>query len=271
VAAAIQLARAGHGVLLFEKRRIGGALENARLVENYPGFPEGISGPRLAELLVKHLSKYVTDIRFKEVTAIRRERGGFEIATGTSSELFDSVILSTGTTPKKADFRGEGTLAARGLLRYEVRELNELPRLKHVGIIGGGEASMDYALNLAERGVRVTLIHRAEPKGIESLQKRAEAHDLIMWVRDDVLETRLEEGSPLLVTGIRRLSFDAILVAIGRERAVPELVGLDMEKPYPGFSVAGDVKRERLGQLAMAVGDGIQSAIEIDEFLRDSE
>jgi thioredoxin reductase (NADPH) len=262
MAATIQLVRAGHEVQVFEKGRVGGALWNARWVDNYPGFPGGISGAELANNMEKQFLGYIDNIIVNEVEEIKKTDAGFSIM-GVD---FDGVILCTGTRPKKAGFIGEDELVAAGLLHYGIAEVNDWRGVKEVAVIGGGEASMDMALNLAKAGILVTLIFRSEPRAIKTLMVEALSEKNISWHEGNVIEGRVERKA-ILKTEITELVFDRVIVAVGREARMPKLVGFDLVNPPGGVLVAGDAARGSLGQAAMAVGDGVQMAMMTADYL----
>jgi thioredoxin reductase (NADPH) len=262
MAAAIQLVRAGHEIQVFEKSRVGGALLNARWVENYPGFPGGITGPELAALMESQFLDCVDDIANNEVGEIETTDAGFSVM----GMVFDGVIVCTGTVPKKAGFQGEDELAAAGLLCYGIAERSDWHDVNTVAVIGGGEASIDMALNLAKGGTKVTLLHRSEPRGIHALTAQALGEGGIGWLRANVRGARVGDKA-ILETDLTELEFDRVLVAVGREPQMPKLTGFDPEDPPNGFLVAGDAARGSLGQTATAVGDGVEAAMAMHGYL----
>ena len=263
MAATIQLVRSGQQVQIFEKDRVGGALRNARWVDNYPGFPGGISGPELTNQMEKQFLGYVDNIIINEVEEIIKTDAGFSMM----GMDFDGVILCTGTSPKKAGFPGEKELAAAGLLYYGIAEVCDRRGVSDVCIIGGGEASMDMALNLAKAGIKVTLLHRSEPDGILALKEAALAEEGITWFEGEVKAAEVSDGKAVLALDITKLSSDLVIVAIGREAIVPEFINFNLEDAPPGLLIAGDATRGSLGQTAMAVGDGIEMAMIMARYL----
>ncbi len=263
MAATIQLVRSGHVVQVFEKTRVGGTLWNAGLVENYPGFPGGISGPELADQMEKQFLGYMDNVIINEVKEIGRTDTGFSIM----GMDFDGVILCTGTSPKKAKFSGEDELAAAGLLHYGIAEIHNRQGMKDALVIGGGEASMDMALTLVKAGIPVTLLHRSEPNGILALKEKAFAEEDITWLQGEVKGSRIDRNKVIVRVKDRELAVDRVIVAVGREAAMPEFVDFNLEDPPPGLLVAGDAARGGLGQTAIAVGDGIEMAMIMNNYL----
>ena len=122
IAATIQLIRQGHEVKVFEHGKVGGTLWNAGMMENYPGFPGGITGRHLAKLMEQQLYDYIDSIIPKKVETIIKVNAGYEI----SSEIYDGIILCTGTKSKTAGFSGEDELANSKLLFYGIENLEHL-------------------------------------------------------------------------------------------------------------------------------------------------
>jgi thioredoxin reductase (NADPH) len=263
IAAAIQLSRSGHDVIVYEKVRVGGALWNAGWVGNYPGFPGGITGKRLAGMMERQLFEYVESVVRCDVRKVEKQGSGFIV----EGDDFEGVILCTGTEPKKAGFPGEDELASAGLLRYGIAEMEDGDTVKEACVIGGGEASMDMAVSLCRAGTKVTLLHRSDPTGIDSLLETATAEEGIAWIRDGVIKARTNGEKAVIELRNRELTFDLVLLAVGRKTVTPKLVGFTAETPPAGFLVAGDAARGRLGQTAMAVGDGVEMAMELDSYL----
>jgi len=270
ITAAIQLSRSGHVVTLYERRAIGGTVRNARLVENYAGFPNGINGTSLAKLLSEQLSSFVTDVRTEEVDEIVFDGGKYSVTSVKGSAIFDGVIVCTGTKPKAAGFEGEGNLSEAGHLHYEIADIGELAPGASVGIVGGGEASMDYAIHLWLKGKKVTVIHRSEPCGIKAVYDKSIEHCEIAWLPASVLQGYEKDGKVELDMEDGHHSFDRLLVAVGREPTKPRLTGTD-HAPQGTFFMAGDVIHGRLGQVAIAVGEGMKAAIALDNVLGGGE
>ncbi len=265
IAATVQLVRQGHDVQVFEHGRIGGTLWNAGMVENYPGFPGGITGRHLARLMEQQLFDYIEKIIPESVSSIKIVNAGYEI----SSEIFEGVIVCTGTEPRKAGFPGEDELADSNLLFHGIEFLERWHGEKEITIIGGGEASIDMALSIFEAGMKPTIIHRSEPRGIKSLLDTAKAEENIVWHEGVVKAARLHENKAVLALENEELAFDLIIIAVGRQKTLPELIGFDIENLPAGFLIAGDAARGGLGQTAMAVGDGVEMAMILDNYLRN--
>jgi thioredoxin reductase (NADPH) len=264
ITTAIQLFRCGHEPVIFEKNKLGGTLREARRIENYPGHPQIVSGEKLASEFEKRVREMKLHVRKKEVASITRKKGKFELLTGKKAEEFDCVVICTGTVPKKAGFPGETKLKNAGLLFYGISGIGQLDKIKSTCVVGGGEAALDYALNLADRRIKVTIIHRTEPRGIKSLLDEARKEKKISWLKGKVLKGEIKNSKLVVFLTSAEKQFDIVLVAVGREMRLPKLTGIDPEKNVPGFKIAGDARRGKLGQVAFAVADGLTAALELD-------
>jgi len=264
ITAAIQLLRCGHEPVIFERNKLGGTLREARRIENYPGHPEVVSGKVLASEFEKRARKRKIKVVKKEVAGISLKKGKFQVLAGKKPEEFDCVVLCTGTVPKRAGFPGEKKLEDAGHLFYEFSRISQLDEIKSACIVGAGEVALDYALNLADRGILATIIHRSEPMGIKALLDEARKQKRISWLKGKVLKGEIKNSKPVVYLKGEKRQFDIALVAVGREKRLPKLTGIDPTKNVPGFKIAGDAWRGSLGQLAFAVADGLMAAMELD-------
>ena len=268
ITASIQLFRCGHEPVIFERNKLGGTLREARRIENYPGHPEIVSGEKLASEFEKRVRERKLQVRKKEVASITLKKRKFEVLAGKKPEEFDCVILCTGTVPKKAGFPGEKKLEDAGLMFYGISKIGQLDIIKTACVIGGGEAALDYALNLADRGIYPTIIHRSEPRGIRALLDEARKQKKISWLKGIITKAEIKGSKPVIFLKGGKRQFDLVLVAVGREKRLPKLTGIDPKKNVPGFKIAGDARRGKLGQVAFAVADGLMTALELDAQLR---
>ncbi len=244
IAAAIQLKREGFEPFLLEQHKVGGLLWNANLIENYPGFPDGIPGKKLAWLFSEQLKKLNIKVSRQRVKNLSREKGFFEIETdaGKSAKARITsriVIVASGTIPRKVNLSG-GKKGFCKRLFYEISELPSTER-KKITIIGGGDVAFDYALNLVSPQMlsekskggtdcKVDLVFRdPSPKCLPLLLARAKKSKKINLFPETIpLKIREKEGKVFLdcckssqnlssKAGKKfSLSSDYILVAIGR-------------------------------------------------------
>lgn len=284
VAASIYLKRAGFEPVIFERGRIGGLLINANLVENYPGFPEGVRGMDLAKLLEKQVLRNAVQIVRDDVKKISPSKGAFEIHARKKRWYSRTVIVATGTTPKRAAIEGHDGLSGRRLF-YEVVDLPKDANDKKVVVLGGGDAAFDYSLNLANRGCVVDIVFRKEePECIPLLLRRARREPGVQ-IHPGIVVRGIGEENGSVVVDVEKneeelsLDCDYVLVAYGREPNTgilpkdfsPHEIDNWGEAPIPGLFLAGDVRRGTFRQAGIAVGDGILAAMKVERLLRGED
>ena len=279
--AALQLKRFGIPFLLFEDKQIGGLLHNANLVENYPGFPRGVTGVKLVNLFKKQIEHIGVDIVAEKVTSLEFGGEHFVVETDQNKYHAEAAIIASGTKPRQFD----GALIepeARSRVFYEVRDLLDIEN-QEVIIVGAGDAAFDYALNLARRDNRVTILNRGKKiKALGLLVERVRKNENIVYL-EDVQVRRVtsagEQGLTVEVSHrenveIREASF--ILGALGR---IPNLGFLgksiqSREKELTAREILyfiGDVRNGIYRQTAIAAGDGLRAAMQIDQFFKEKK
>lgn len=280
IAAAIQLRRQGITPLLIERDTPGGLLRNADRVENYPGFAEGIAGPRLAALLRKHLARAGVEPVQEAVESLEYDGAAFHFRTAAGEHTGRIAVIATGTRPREVSFPGlDAALGVRAF--YEVHPLLPLGG-KRVSIVGAGDAAFDYALNLARRGNRVTIHNRGGRRScLPLLWERAAANEDIEYRVDSTL-LNIETGGECLSLSWRdeerdvRESCDYLLLATGREANLGFLSG-SMRPRVRDLQAAGllhligDVQNGPFRQAAIAAGDGIRAAMMVSRKLDESK
>jgi thioredoxin reductase len=268
IAAAIQLRRYGLEPILLECQRVGGLLWNANLVENYPGFPAGIPGPKLASLFERQLRRAGVKVVCDEVTRLDYG-GGWQVQTAQAQYSPDVVVIASGTQPKPYPL--EVPPEAQGRVFSEVWPLLDF-RGKDIAIIGAGDAAFDYALNLAGRGNAVTILNRGDKtKCLPLLRERAAAQPLITY-REQVTLHRLAyystTGRLILFTDNYSLFTDSLLFAIGRQPRL-DFLSESVKRQATNLTqngklyIIGDVHNGLFRQAAIAAGDGLRAAMQI--------
>ncbi len=273
LAAGIYLARAGLAHLVFERGRPGGLLRSAGLVECYPGFPGGIAGSSLADRIERQARDLGVRIERAEVTDLAWTGAGFELRAGGRCVQVPAVVLATGTEPRAV----QGVTLDPGLpgnrIRHETSGLPERLDGQEVWISGGGDAALDSALQLSERGARVGVaIRGARARAARLLVERAERAGVALrygWALERVepYGARLRLGF-CEVAG-QEVVADWLLVCHGRDPAVALWHRLaspaarlpnDVENHFPGLYMVGDLLRGRCRYAAVAAGDGTRAA-----------
>jgi thioredoxin reductase (NADPH) len=279
LATAIQLKRYGINPLLFEREAVGGLLRNANLVENYPGFPRGISGAKLVKLFARQATNFNIEVTRQEVIALDYAPGLFVAKSKYNSHVSRIAVIATGTKPLLfTDLLIPESLTER--VFYEVHGLLNVEE-KCVAIIGSGDAAFDYALNLATKN-QVIILNRGErPKCLPLLWERAQEVSNISY-RNNTRVTKLSKDpvAGMLVdcmysAGELQFHADYLLCAIGREArldCLSETVrrqASDLEGRGVLYMV-GDVRNGIFRQTSIAVGEGVLAAMKIYRVLKES-
>lgn len=274
---ALQLRRYAIPTLLFEGERVGGLLHNANLVENYPGFPGGISGCALVELFLKQAT--LLGVEVLPETVLRLDHDGQAFTIQSDKRLYRAPILALASGTRAVTFP-EAFLppAVRPRVVYEVLPLLDLAAAQ-IAIVGAGDAAFDYALNLAKRN-RVWILNRGEQvKCLHLLWERAHANPRIAYLPNAHLappqplpdgRLRLEWES---ADGNQTLEVDWLLGALGRTPRLELLSGLpDLQtlERRGVLHLIGDVCRGMYRQTAIAVGDGMLAAMKIYQYLKET-
>ena len=280
IAAAIQLKRSGIEPILIEKGEIGGLLRNAHLMENYPGFPEGICGQKLADIFKKQLEIAGVKVHLEEVVECDYRNRMFIIQTNHRTLTAHIAVISSGTKPKKLSFPNTSADIDKDIF-YEVYPLNQITSEKIV-VIGSGDIAFDYALNLASRGNHVTILNRGEKaKCLPLLWERAMQAERIDYRENTEIKSIQRQNKALMLicsdsTGKCRVSARYLVVAIGREPCLGFLsenlrnnLG-KLQKSHMLYMI-GDVKNNIYRQAAVAVGEGIRAAMEIHHRIKRRE
>lgn len=281
IAMAIQLKRYGVEPVIFEKDEPGGLLKNANLVENYPGFPRGVTGSELVELMVTQLMDSRVMVIPDEVTNLDFRGDAFVLRTGKRRYQFKRIAVASGTKPVKASTSEVSNLNPR-VVHYEVYPILK-EKWKKIVIIGAGDAAFDYALNLAWQNEVVILNRGSLLASLPLLVERARSHPNITY-HQNIAISRLEldeSGSrvDLVCTspaGLRKISADYLIFAIGREPSLDyfsnTLVQCKEELIANGrLYLIGDVKNEIFRQTAIAVGDGVLAAMKLYKSLAEAK
>ncbi len=275
IEAAIQLRRSGVEFLLFEKERIGGLLNEANRVENFPGVSGGVPGRILAARLRRQLTAAGIQVKKSRVLAMTLRGESFALATEMGACTAAKVILACGTRPllpgpplDEAPLRGRLFASVIPLLKA---------RQETIAIIGGGDAAFDYALSLAAANDVHVLVRSAKPRALPLLvdrccrQRRIVIHENCRLTGIVAPEGKTEI---LLKTEDARsgrggeIVCRRILTAIGRSPALDFLdpglraILVELERLKRIFRV-GDAGNGRFRQAAIAAGDGLRAAMEI--------
>ncbi len=266
VACAIQLKRFGRDVAIIEKNRIGGLLNNANLVENYPGFPNGISGIELCYKMAEHIKNLDVPIYYDKVTSIEFE-DKYYLKSLNNSYSSEYLVLACGTVPKKINNIDNAEV------HYDLQKLSNI-KDKSIVIIGGGDAAFDYALNLSLNN-QISIIHRNENfSSLKLLIKRAEEIPNIKIYKSYILEEISYKNEKKIVNCFSSngkkeiIECDELIVAIGREPdlSLIEQMGHNDKCEQKVFKI-GDLCNGKYRQATISVGDGMKMAMMIENLI----
>jgi len=287
--AGIYLMRAGIKALLLEKQILGGTPLNTEHIENYPGFPDGVSGAELMGRMAEQARKLGLPIKeFSEVGEVRCEEGVFSIRTDKDSYRSLGLILAMGTEPAKLNIPGEDLFVGRGV-SYCATCDGMFFRNMEVAVVGGGDSALSEALTLANIASKVFVVHRRDQfRAQRILQDRAERNGRIEFLltkvplringQDQVesltlRDTRTEAESVVPVSGV--------FFYVGSHPGtgwVGDLADIDgsgfivtdassLATRTEGLFAAGDVRKKSLRQISTAVGDGALAAVNLEKYV----
>lgn len=288
--AAIYTTRANLITLLIAGAKWGGQLMLTTLVENYPGFPDGIQGPDLMIAMRKQAERFGAEIIDVDFKASDFTSKPFKISTDEATFEAKSVIIATGAEAKWLGVAGEKEKIGRGVSSCAPCDAFFFKN-KNVIVVGGGDSAMEEALVLTKFAKEVTVVHRREElRASEIMQKRAKENPKIKFIFNSEVAEILGEGK---VTGVKlkntktgeisEMPIDGVFVAIGHipNSAAFKRVDLDergfikvfdhYKTNIDGVFAAGDVHDSHYKQAVTAAGFGCMAALEAEKWLRNSE
>ena len=287
--AGLYAARARLNVILIEKIVPGGQIVISDLIENYPGFPEGISGPDLAQRMTDQVKRFDLNIENNEVIAIDLSYPVKKITLNDRTITTHTIIIATGASPKKLGVPGEDTFFGKGISSCATCD-GPFFKDSVVAAVGGGDTAVKESLFLTKFVKKLYLVHRRDRLRAEAiLQERALASDKIEFIWNSVLTginglSHVENISVQNVkTGdITELSVDGCFIWVGilpNTQFLKDAVKLDeqgfiiadlnMETSVPGVFAAGDVRNTTLRQIATAVGDASIAAFSAEQYIEN--
>jgi thioredoxin reductase (NADPH) len=285
--AGLYCARSRLNTLLIEKGVIGGQITNAERVENYPGFPKGISGIELGQLIHEQATSYGLETLLAEVTkAVPSQRHNL-VSTSEGDFVAESIIIASGSQFRKLGVPGEDKFVGKGV-SYCATCDGPLFKGKTVAVIGGGDAAITEALYLSKFASSVKVIHRrSQLRASKIFQERAMTDPKIEFIWEAAVTQIEGDGlvKQLMLKSTKNakisiLEVAGVFVAIGSEPNSAQwrgLLPLDeggyvitnelMETKIPGVFAVGDVRHNSARQAITAAGDGATAAISAVRFL----
>ncbi|WP_260762627.1 NAD(P)/FAD-dependent oxidoreductase [Candidatus Mycosynbacter amalyticus] len=293
LAAAVYTTREDIDTTLYEKATIGGLAAITDLVDNYPGFAEGISGMQLASQLQAQAERFGAHIDFGDISALRRDGDVVELIVDGKPVQAKAVLIATGSDYKKLGIPGEAEYYGRGV-HYCATCDGAFYREKRLVVVGGGNSAVQEAIFLTRFTTHIDLLVRSTLKASEVLQ-----HELEKFVAEGKIsvhygvvpdEIVTEDAKVIRVDATKdgqKVSYDTdgVFVFIGLkpntqflENSGVELdeVGLiktdlKLSTTLPGVFASGDVRSGATMQIASAVGEGATAALAIREYLEELE
>ena len=285
--AGLYCARSRFNTLLIEKGVIGGQITNAERVENYPGFPKGISGIELGQLIHEQATSYGLEILLAEVTKVVLGQRHNLVSTSEGDFVAESIIIASGSQFRKLGVPGEDKFVGKGV-SYCATCDGPLFKGKTVAVIGGGDAAVTEALYLSKFASSVKVIHRrSQLRASKIFQERAMAEPKIEFIWDTAVTQIEGDGlvKQLMLKSTKNakisiLEVAGVFVAIGSEPNSAQwrgLLPLDeegyiitnelMKTRIVGIFAAGDVRHNSARQAITAAGDGATAAMSAARFL----
>ncbi|MBW2294147.1 MAG: thioredoxin-disulfide reductase [Deltaproteobacteria bacterium] len=288
--AAIYSARAQLEPVMLGGMAFGGQLMLTTDVENYPGFPDGVTGPDMMELFRKQAERFGTKILFEDATEVDFSTRPFKVSTADRLFTADSVLISTGASARWLGLDSEQRLINNGVSACATCD-GALFRNKAMAVVGGGDTAIEEALFLTRFASKVTVVHRRdELRASKIMAERAMNHELIDFAWNSQVKDVLGDE---YVTGVRlqdtqsgderEIDVEALFVAIGHQPNTSlfagklELDDADYIKLKPGTTqtsiegvyACGDVSDPTYRQAVTAAGTGCMAAIESERWLAE--
>jgi thioredoxin reductase (NADPH) len=289
LAAALYAARAHLDPLVLSGMDLGGQVSITHIVENYPGFPEGIGGPQLVENFQKQAERFGARLEFDTATEVDLSSRPFRVTTWNAEYLAETLILATGATPRHLEIPGEEAFVGRGV-SYCATCDGHFFQDRDVIVVGGGDSALEEGLFLTRYANSVTIIHRRdELRAGAFLRKRAFSHPKVEFIWDTVLTEIRGEGVVESVrlrnvkTGAESdLKTDGVFIFIGhipntelfRDQLETDasgyvIVDRYMQTSVPGVFAAGEVADSHFRQVITSAGMGAAAAMQAIHFLEE--
>ncbi len=289
--AALYASRAGFDTLIIEKMSAGGQMAITDVIDNYPGFDEGIDGFTLGMKMQAGAERFGARTEYAEVTGVELSEKVKKVTTTSGEFLSYTVVIATGADPRKLGVEGEDALVGRGL-HYCAHCDGRFYKDKTVAVVGGGNTAASDALYLSRLAKKVYVIHRRDTLRATKIYHeplmKAENVEFI-WnstVSDYIVDGRVigARVKDVRTESESEIFFDGLFVSIGR-RPVTELFADKLALDGAGYIIAdetartnidgvyavGDVRTKALRQVVTAVGDGAVAVHFAEEYLSTLE
>ena len=294
--AAIYSARANMKPLVLEGHEPGGQLSITSLVENFPGWPDGIQGPELIDNMKRQAERFGAEFKLAHLDRVELGVHPFRLHTSIGEILTRTLIIASGASARWLGLPSEQALIGHGVSSCATCD-GFFFRGKEIAVVGGGDSAMEEALFLTRFATRVTLLHRRPQfRASKIMLERAMAHPSIQFrtntVVDEVLGVEEKEVKGLklrdVATGMTEtLRLDGLFLGIGHEPNAKMFAGqIDLDEEgyvitrenilttnkgvvVPGVYACGDVQDRRYRQAITAAGTGCMAALEAEKYLEE--
>lgn len=291
--AALYTARAQLNPVVIAGDTLGGQVAITHEIENYPGFPDGLSGPELVEAFKAQAERFGTEVVFDSVTEVDFANGSpFTVKTYNETYLADAVIVTIGATPRKLGVPGEEEMTGAGVSYCGTCD-GFFFRGKDIVVVGGGDSAVEEALFLTKFASSVNIIHRRdELRAGATLQARAQKNEKISFTWDTVVEEIIGENGLVNAVKLRNLKTgevydkptEGVFIFIGHtpnsdvfggQLATNDAGYLITDQRYrtnvEGVFAAGEIQDEIWRQVATSVGQGCSAGMSAIHWLDENE
>ncbi len=289
--AAIYAARANLEPLVLTGNELGGQIATTTDVENYPGFPTGLTGPELSEQMKQQAERFGTRFEFDEVIEVDLQRKPIMVRTHASTFETQALIVASGASPRKLNVPGEKEMTGRGV-SYCATCDGFFFKNKEIMVIGGGDSALQEGLFLTKFGKNVTVVHRRDQlRAGPALVERARKNDKMRFLWNKVVTQVNGNGAVKSVTLQDTLTgeqgeadVDGLFIYIGhlpntwlfKDQLALDHEGYLIVDPYlhtnvPGVFAAGEVHDKHFRQAIVSAGFGAMAAMEAEKYLASLE
>jgi len=289
--AGLYASRARLNTLLIENGLFGGQMTTTETIDNYPGFPEGVTGEELSRLMEEQAKRFGMETVNEEVVEVKLEGAQKLVRTTESSYTCKALIICTGTEYRKLGVPGEKEFAGKGV-SYCATCDGAFFKDSQIVVVGGGDSALTEALFLTKFVKELTIIHRRDAlRGTKIYQEKAMANPKIKFLWNSVVqEIKGDDVVRAVVvknvkTGqVKEFPTDGAFLFVGllpRTQFLKGLVQLDeagyiitndhCETSVKGIFAAGDCRKKLLRQIATSVGDGATAAFAAEKYLEEGE